>query len=131
MHVRETSVKVSLVDHTGQDRPSVFKTIASLLARNFEVWRSLGPESAAASRNPLSNASSLWADRKRDTIIPNNRRMIDLMNKHIDVFTPDEVSIVQRFIDHAEGFERNSHERIEDVPTFPKEFQEMISRGQL
>jgi hypothetical protein len=100
--------------------------IANLLIENRAVWETYGPESSEAKRNPISTSSEMWHLRKLEQIVPNNRRIINTINRNSKLFNVKDYELARRFIEHAEGFERSSYVRLEGVPKFPTDFREMI-----
>jgi hypothetical protein len=100
--------------------------IQKLLIENRTVWKTYGPESLEAKRNPLSNLAELWVLRKLDTIVPNNRRIINVIQKNRHLFDVEAFESACEFIEHAEGFERNCYERTEGIQLFPQQFENMV-----
>jgi hypothetical protein len=76
----------------------------------------------------MSSAATTWGLRKLSTIIPNNRRIVNLLNTHKTLLDPAEFAVACEFIEHAEGFESSAYERREDVPRFPVAFADMVRR---
>ena len=70
----------------------------------------------------MSNLSALWQFRKLACLVPNNRRIASVMQKHADLL----VNQTCKFFEHVEGFEQNCYERREGVPRFPKDFADMV-----
>ena len=101
--------------------------VQRLLMQNHMVWKTYGPESDAAQTNPLSNLACIWSLRKLDTVIPNNRRIIEVIRKNTDLFDAEGYQAACAFIEHAEGFELSCYERTEGVPRFPTNFEEVIA----
>ena len=101
--------------------------VQRLLLQNYTVWKTCGPESDAAESNPLSNLAYIWSLRKLGTIIPNNRCIVVAIHNNADLFDVEGYEAACAFIEHAEGFEINCYERVEDVPRFPKRFEEVIT----
>lgn len=122
----ENYVKQSLLAKKYTDKHVMFDDIAKLLIENKSVWSNFGPESDEAKSNPISNLYNIWVLRKIDTIIPNNRKIINIIKDNKQLFDTKEYSISCSFITHAEAFEQSNIKRLENVPRFPKEFEEMI-----
>ena len=61
--------------------------ILRLLIENRAVWKTYGPESIEAQSNPISNLASIWPLRKLDTIVPNNRKIIEAVRKNSALLT--------------------------------------------
>ena len=108
-------------------RRHLAKYIQRLLMQNHMVWRTYGPESDAAQANPLSNLAYIWSLRKLNTVVPNNRRIMEAIRKNTDLFDAEGYQAACAFIEHAEGFEISCYERAEGVPRFPTKFSEVIT----
>ena len=100
--------------------------VKRLLFQNKAAWQTYGPESEAAKSNPLSNLYEVWNLRKLDTIVPNNRRIINLIRANEDIIPLEDLPAFVLFIEHAEGFERNCYNRTEGIPRFPSQFEGAI-----
>ena len=123
----ETNVAEALTSPTFTKINEISKYIKKLLIENKNVWETCGPESAEAVANPLSNLAQLWILRKLETIIPNNRRIINAIRKNKKIFRDESYEISCKFIEHAEGFERNCYNRSEGISSFPQRFDEMVT----
>lgn len=110
------------------DRKDLGVAIARVLMTNKAAWRQYGPESEEATRNPMSNAAAVWSLRKLDTVVPNNRRIIKLIEQNRELIELSDYPACASFIEHAEGFERNCYVRTEGVPRFPEVFDHIINR---
>lgn len=106
----------------------VARTIKKLLIQNHSIWKTYGPESDEAISNPLSSAYKIWELRKLDTIVVNNKKIINTLESTLDLFNLDEYPIIYEFIEHASGFESNCYERKEGVKRFPIQFSEVIDK---
>lgn len=108
---------------------SICLEINKILVHNFLIWKTFGPESEEAQKNPLSNAVDRWESEKLKTIVPNNKKIIALIENNIDKFQVDEYEACFEFIEHAKGFEENcSLFKKEGVKRFPKKFSEVIDK---
>ena len=76
----------------------------------------------------MSNLVEIWNLRKLDTIVPNNRKIINIIESNIELIDIGEIESCYGFIEHAEGFERNCYERTEGVLRFPKDFEEVVNK---
>lgn len=101
--------------------------IARLLISNKKIFDSVGPLSSIASKDPNSNAYLIWELRRIDRILPNNRKILNLIdsNEHLigDVST---IQLVEEFRLHAESYEKNVYHRLDSYPHFPKIFAEVF-----
>ena len=108
------------------DKTALCQAINSLLIENYEAWRNYGPESAEAMRNPISSGVEIWNLRKLGLIVPNNRRILNLIAINKTLFSTGEYALCRKFVEHAEGFEANCYSRREGVSRFPQQFREMV-----
>jgi hypothetical protein len=122
----EARVESSLRSPLFPDRPSLAAFVRTRLTENRVCWQTYGPESEAAKKNPLSTAAYLWPFRKLAIIVPNNQRIVCAIHTNAELFASDEYEIACRFVEHAEGFERNCTHPTENVPRFPTQFAEMF-----
>lgn len=123
----EVHVRASLESPVFSNRSSLNQFVRPKLIENRVAWATYGPESETAKANPQSSAAFFWPFRKLSLVVPNNRTIISAVQANSELFKTDEYTIACRFIEHAEGFERNCMQPTEDVPRFPKEFGEMFS----
>jgi hypothetical protein len=63
------------------------------LKENHVAWETLGPKSEVAQRSPDSNANRLWELRRADRIVPNNRRIINLIRANQHLLTPTQAAV--------------------------------------
>jgi hypothetical protein len=111
------------------DKREVAAYIYPLLKENHEVFISFGPLSEIARRNPGSDAHGIWLSERLATIIPNNRRMIRVLEANLRLFGPPEQTILARFRLHVRSYERWVLNEVtyEGVVRFPTEFESLIS----
>lgn len=109
-------------------KQSIFKEVQQHLMENKQLLVQYGPASLIAIKNPLSDAIDMWNSYKQNTIIPNNRKIVDLLNKHFSLLSDSERQIFYKFKIHADAFEHNQLQRHDHdaVPLFPNEFEQMI-----
>jgi 5-methylcytosine-specific restriction endonuclease McrA len=103
------------------------KVVYRIFLENEQVWKSFGPQSAIAEKDPASNAVDIWHFRKLDTLIPNNARIINIVEGNAKLLTNDQYRIFLTFKDHALAFEKNQYGRLDSYPTFPAKFQAEFS----
>lgn len=100
--------------------------IAKLLIHNKSVWKEYGPESELAQRDPFSNMATYWNLRKLSVIVPNNRKIISIIEANKNLFGIKFYSIAVEFIEHANAFEQNCYDRIDYAKRFPIEFEKEV-----
>ncbi len=125
----ERRVHEALEAKSYTNRADLFRDIGFLLTDNYQIWKSYGPESDEAQRNPVSNAAQFWQLRKISQIIPNNAKIGAALDGSRNLLTPQEYAIAAQFKEHASGFAANAIERVEGYPRFPQAFREMVERN--
>ncbi|SMN17239.1 hypothetical protein CRYPD_99 [uncultured Candidatus Thioglobus sp.] len=125
--LHEQNIANSFLSEKYETKQELAKVVKRILIQNYRIWKSCGPESDEAKRNPMSNFVEVWNFRKLDTIVPNNRRIINIINGNNDLFEMEDLDVSYHFIEHAEGFERNCYSRTEGVSLFPAGFEEVIN----
>jgi hypothetical protein len=99
------------------DATRLSAAISRVLQENFHIWKSFGPKSDIASSDPGSNASETWALRKLDAIIPNNSKMINVIENNLGLLSEKQYEAFLLFKNHAIAFEQNQYSRL--VTTHP------------
>lgn len=114
-------------------KQSIFKEIQKYLTENKQLLMQYGPASLIAAKNPLSDAIDIWNTYKQNTIIPNNRKIVNLLDKHFSLLSDSEKEIFYKFKIHADAFEHNQLQRHDHdaVPLFPNEFEQMMFKEDL
>jgi len=97
--------------------------ITRVLQENFHIWKSFGPQSNIASSDPGSNASETWGLRKLDAIIPNNSKIINMIENNLELLSEQQYEAFLSFKSHAIAFEQNQYSRLDNYPTFPAAFE--------
>jgi hypothetical protein len=98
--------------------------VSRLLLENRSLWKQLGPESLTANGDPGSNLYVVWNYRKLDTIVPNNRRIINAVLANQELLSLAEYELFVSFKTHALAFEDHQFARADAYPLFPGEFAE-------
>jgi hypothetical protein len=98
--------------------------VTRLLIENREIWSEFGPKSNAAEDDPGSNLALVWNLRKLDTVVPNNIRIMNIVESNAKLLTPDQYQIYVQFKNHAVAFERNQYHRLDRYPLFPENFEQ-------
>ena len=124
--VHERRVRDALSAKSYSTKQELFRDIHFLLIDNYQIWKTYGPASEEAQRNPISNAAQFWQLRKVSQIVPNNAKICAALDGSRNLLTPKEYSIAVQFKEHAAGFAANAIQRIEGYPTFPQVFREMV-----
>ena len=102
------------------------QAIAKLLIRNKSVWKEYGPESELAQRDPFSNMATYWDLQKLSVIVPNNKKIISIIEANQNLFDIKFYSVAVEFIEHANAFEQNCYDRIDHAKRFPLAFEKEV-----
>jgi len=103
------------------------QAIGALLAENYAIWKEFGPKSEVAERDPGSNAYRVWELRRLDRILPNNRRVMNLIRANQHLLNAEQTKAFAEFA-HAEGFEQHVFERLDYYPLFPQSFSKAFGQ---
>lgn len=105
--------------------------ILKLLLRNRAIWELYGPNSQEAISNPISNAITLWDLHRIDTIIPNNERILEIIDNHTNLlpYTNEFLYAVEKFRIHAKSYKKHVYDGpIEGYARFPTNFVEFFKK---
>lgn len=124
----ENFVSGRLEKHPFADKHSVAAYFYPLMKENHEIFMQYGPYSEIARKNPESDAHGVWLSERLATIIPNNRRMADIAQSNLNLFSLKEKMILIRFVRHVASYDRWVRDEItyEGVTRFPIEFEALI-----
>lgn len=102
--------------------------VARLLASNKAIYDSYGPYSEIAQTDPSSNAFLIWELRRIDRILPNNRKILNIIDFNEDLISDSSIiSTIEKFRVHVESYEKHVYQRLDSYQLFPKEFSEVFS----
>lgn len=104
--------------------------ISYLLDTNRAIFEEYGPFSVKAIHGDSGDARKIWRKRCLDTILPNNKRIIDLIEVNKRNFGYPW-GLYQRMLEykiHADSFQENClfDEKINDYKLFPPEFDDYV-----
>lgn len=123
----ESNIRNQGIEETYNDVEELKLRVRRLLTENRILWRDLGPHSNTASNDPGSNLFIVWNLRKLDTLIPNNTRIINVVESNSDLLSEDEFEVFLEFKNHARAFELHQYDRISEYPGFPDNFEQIFS----
>ncbi len=113
-----------------QTNEDLCRAVSVKLAKNYSIWKQFGPESDAARADPNSNAYDIWEIRRADSIVPNNRSIINAISANEALLNGRQIKAFAAFFAHAEAYERHTHQPIENYPRFPLEFEKAFQYGE-
>ena len=110
-----------------QDRNSLRIEIHKILLENNQIFQAYGPYSRH-SNSLLTDAQKAWIRYVHLKILPNNRKIVQLLSKNIHLLTEEEKLIFEKFKIHQEAFEYNhvSGDKNSSAPLFPPEMEEFL-----
>jgi hypothetical protein len=124
---REAEVEAAGNNFTYANVRELKLQVATILWENHELFVTLGPKSEIAESDPGSDAFSLWEARKLDTILPNNRRILNIVERNKALLDIEDLKSFAKFRVHALAFEKQQFGRTEYYPTFPQDFEKRFS----
>jgi hypothetical protein len=123
----ESAIRTAGKTERFAERSELKREIFRLLTANKAIFEALGPHSDVARVDPISNMFSIWQLRRLDRVLPNNRKILNLLDINRDLLRPSEMNVIEAFRIHAEAYEQHLYERLDRYPTFPKEFPNLFS----
>ncbi len=115
--------KISIYENFEQLRIA----IARILASNKAIFDSFGPVSPTAQSDPSSNAYLVWELRRIDRILPNNRKILNIIDANTELINDISViSAIEKFRVHAESYEKHVYHRLDSYQLFPSEFSKVF-----
>lgn len=129
---REHERKVSQffdIPHITKERDILIE-VSELLETNGMIFREYGPYSQKALRGDSGDALTVWRRRCLDTLLPNNRRIVNLVekNKRNFPFPWDVYREMLGYKLHVDAFEDNCllGQKVNDYKLFPIEFDHFV-----
>lgn len=112
---------------SSKTRVQVRQELQNLLAENAAVFKMYGPTYENAT-DIMSRKHEAWRAMALKLIVPNNDKIIELLQENINVLTFEEKSIFFQFKLHAEGFKDNQSrtERIAEYQQFPTAINDIL-----
>ena len=108
------------------DEREILKQINDLLEINGTIFREYGPYSSNVTNGRSGDGLLVWRKRCLDTILPNNHKIVQLVEKNKKNFSYpwDLFKEMLAYKMHADAFQDNcfSGQKINDYKTFPREF---------
>ncbi len=104
--------------------------VCRILAANKAIYDAFGPLSEVADRDPNSNMFLIWELRRVDRILPNNRKILNILDANNDLIEDSKImTAIEKFRIHAEAYEKHVYHRLDSYPLFPSEFSEVFQNA--
>jgi len=113
-------------EETFHDEPGLASVIQEILNENHVHFLQYGPRSKIAENNPASTAQAIWSARILDTLVPNNTRIMGILQANTELLSKELKAEAILFKMHAAAFEANQYSRTEEYPQFPTSFSDKI-----
>ncbi len=106
------------------DREELIALIQRLLRENYAIWSTVGPDGPDRGK-PQSPLVGQWRRQLRETVIPNNWRIIALAEHNEDTLTKEELGAIADFRLHTDALAYNTlaDRPVEGQPRFPESMQ--------
>src|ERR1043166_7704184 len=98
--LQEQLIKTAGATQRFQSFEELQKAVFNILVSNKALIDTLGPRSVTAMTDPNSNLFSVWELRRLDRIIPNNRKILNLLDSNQGLIKPSDISIITTFQCH-------------------------------
>lgn len=123
----EKIIKEAFVVPIYSDRKSLSVEIHKLLRRNRQIYLSYGPNSGHIA-NPLTDAATAWNRYILSDILPNNRKIVNMLSINEQLLSSYEKNVLDKFVIHQEAFEYNhvSGDKNSVAPLFPEEMNQIM-----
>ena len=118
----EETIRARASELRFSDRRELVEAVSRLLIENRSIWMEHGPESIPAQNDFGSNAHRIWNLRKLDTVIPNNNKIINMIENNASLLGASDYQEFINFKNHAKSFEQNQYSRLDQYVTFPQSF---------
>lgn len=101
-------------------RDELRRELDRYLDHNAAIHALCSPDSPAAD-DPISDAFDIWQREVTESLIPNNRKIVELLQVNAGLLTEEERRTASAFRVHADAFEARHlfNERSASVPRFP------------
>lgn len=115
-------------DSMPKTRAELRKEIKELLSENAMVFKMYGPTEVNKA-DITTQKHKAWRNLAQEIIVPNNEKIIKLLDENISLLTEDEKETLIQFKIHAKGFKDNQFrkERIAEYPQFPIKMNDILS----
>lgn len=123
----QETARRALLTPVFNDRQELRSQVRALLERNKGIFEEYGPHSRTVT-NPLAEAAKQWRRLVLIEILPNNKRIVALLENNAHLLNAEEQAIFRAFVVHAEAIEYNhiSGDKNPVAPLFPKAMNNIL-----
>jgi len=128
-HVNRIASLFGAVDY--QDRASARKAIEPALTENRAVFHQYGPDNDYC-QDPESELAKVWQRKMRAILLPNNRRVLAILDANLRHLNLSEAKVLEEFRQHIDDLEaKHIGESSGDIASrFPRGMDEILSEVQ-
>ncbi|WP_374198107.1 HNH endonuclease [Micromonospora sp. PLK6-60] len=124
----EARVREILGIQTYGTRAELRRSLDPYLSENRQIWETYGPDSEAANRTLFSDVSAAWRREVVARVLPNNARMLRLLEANQALLNEQERPVVTRLRMHVRSMEDRHLGGIINpaAPRFPIELNNLL-----
>jgi hypothetical protein len=109
-----------------ESRVAAREAVEPLLLENHSIFNQYGPHIEAA-QNPESGASEQWKRKMLTRVLPNNRRMLAIVDANRTLLRHNEKPTLEQFRQHIDDLEAFHIEGLhQDASRFPGDFAKIL-----
>jgi hypothetical protein len=117
------------LQHGSMNKSMLVSELSMCAAQNKVAWEEYGPLSERAQKQPHNDRyAETWRYKRLTVIVPNNRKMAALLNRHYAVFEITRHSAISKFLEHVNSYECwvNEEDEYGVVVGYPQAFDEFL-----
>jgi hypothetical protein len=120
-------IKSCFIEPLYNSRGELRRVLDKLSIQNRIVFEQYGPYSENYN-NILTDIDKIWRKKAIEVIVPNNKKILKLLDTNIHLINENEFIIIEMFREHVREFEYNqiSNEPNPYAPIFPKEINNIL-----
>ena len=109
------------------DRRELSRDVRMLMEESGAIWQTYGPESTAADEY-IVDVADAWRREVVARILPNNARIVRLLNANVHLLREDEVRTVARFKMHADALVARHLGGVvnQAAPRYPADMEQLL-----
>lgn len=123
----ELWIEESLTASKFANAHEMLEAISEQLNESYYYFVEYGPQSKRAQYDPASSSHAIWMARRLDTIIHNNRRIVNILTSNENLVDGKLKAEAVKMRDHALAYEQHAYDRLDGYPTFPASFAHLVN----
>jgi len=108
----------------------VCESLYPILKDNEYIFLTVGPNSGACFESELRTDFTMWYKYRSESILPNNRKIKEILNSNSELFDRNTTELVNKMIVHIDAFEEYvQNENFDYTPyQFPQDFKMLVEK---